>query len=187
MEEIWKDIKGWKGLYQISSLGNVRSLNRIVKTKKGEREYKGRVLKSNIGTNGYRYVCLSSGIKISTKYIHKLVATNFLEEIEGCEVDHINSIKTDNRLVNLRYITHFENSSRANKGRHKDNSMEKNPKSKIVLGFIGDKIVKEYDCAKKLCNELGMNYSNFKKRMQNKGIVVNEIHYRYGIKSCKKI
>lgn len=187
MEEIWKDIKGYEGIYQVSNLGKIRSLDRFIKTKRGERFYKGKILVGNLGTNGYKYVVLSVSGKSHTKYIHNLVSSTFLDVIEGYDVDHINSIKIDNRLENLRYITHFENSSRANKGRHKNNSMENNPNSKKVFGYLDNKIVKEYDCAKKFCNEIGMNYSTFKCLMQKDGIIFNKIHYKYGIKGHKEM
>ena len=186
MEEIWKDIKGYEGLYQASSLGKIRSLDRIITTKKGKIFYKGRILRDSLGTNGYKHVVLSKNGDRNTKYIHNLVASTFLDVIDGYNVDHINSIKTDNRLENLRYITHFENSSRANKGRYKCNSMEKNPKSKNVYGIDNGEIVKKYDCAKKFCMDIGMNYSTFKRRMQNGGITINNIHYIYGVKTYKK-
>lgn len=65
--------------------------------------------------------------------------------------------------------------------------MENNPNSKKVFGFLENKIVKEYDCAKKFCNEIGMNYSTFRELMQNGGIIINNIHYKYGVKSNKKV
>lgn len=187
MMEKWKDIKGYEGLYQVSNLGRVRSLDRSIKVNNScSRVYKGKILKGNLGTNGYLYVILSKDGVCKTKYIHNLVAPTFHNRIEGYDVDHINSIKTDNRSDNLRYITHFENASRATKGKYKDNSMEKNPRSKMVYGFLNGKIIKEYDCAKKFCNEIGMNYSSFRRKMQNGGIIINNIHYIYGIKTYKK-
>lgn len=178
--EEWRDIKGYEGIYQVSNLGEVRSLDRITKTMRGHRTFTGKKLYPNIGTNGYWYVCLSKNGKITTKHIHNLVADAFLGVHYGLDVDHINENKLDNRLANLQFLSHHENASKSCRGRTKDNNMEKNPRAKIVFGEINGRIVEMYDCAKKLCIELGMNYSTFKNRMRNGGITINKIHYRYG-------
>ena len=101
MEEIWKDIEGYEGIYQVSNLGNVRSLN-----------YKNtgetRILKTRINRCGYICVCL--GRKRKDFKVHRLVAIAFIPNPENkpC-VDHINAIRTDNRVENLRWVTHEEN------------------------------------------------------------------------------
>ena len=184
--EEWRDIKDYEGYYQVSNLGRVRSVDRIIMTKRGSRNCIGKILSPSIGTNGYLGLSLCKDGKFHPFMIHQLVASTFLEKIDGCEIDHINSNKLDNNVNNLRYITHFENASRATRGKHKDNNMEKNPRSKMVFGFLDGNIVKEYDCAKKFCNEIGMNYSSFRRLMQNGGILIGKIHYKYGIKTYKK-
>jgi hypothetical protein len=107
--EIWKDVIGYKGLYQVSNLGKVKSLPRNGTTKNGS------IL---IGSdNGYGYIkVLLCNNKKTTKYIHIIVAEAFLnykpEKGKIC-VDHINKIKIDNRLENLQIITPRENITRA--------------------------------------------------------------------------
>jgi DNA-binding transcriptional MerR regulator len=104
LEEIWKDIQGYGGRYQVSSFGNIRSF----KTKKGIHFFK--YLKPLLGTNGYYCIRLYGDVDI-TKTIHKLVARHFLGAIptEKHTVNHINRDKLDNRVCNLEWMTYSEN------------------------------------------------------------------------------
>jgi len=112
MNEIWKDVVGYEGAYQVSNLGRVRSLDRTVKvTNLGERRLKGRILKQhNYGTNKYLMVVLSKEAKHTNRTVHSLVAASFLGPCpDGCEVLHGLGGKLDNRLRNLKYGTKSEN------------------------------------------------------------------------------
>lgn len=78
MKEIWKDIKDYEGQYQVSNLGNVRSLTRKVNTFNGQRITKGKILKPLKTNTGYYRVCLKKHQKNKYIFIHKLVAQAFL-------------------------------------------------------------------------------------------------------------
>ena len=112
MKEIFKDIPSYEGCYQVSNLGRVKSLQR-----KGVAFDK--YLKPGLGSDGYKMVVLSKDKKIRGFKVHQLVAMAFLSH-ERCGhkvvVDHINNIKTDNRLNNLQLITNRENSSKDRTG-----------------------------------------------------------------------
>jgi len=111
--EIWKDVPGYEGLYQASTLGNIKSLSRKVSRKRGLLSVKERVLKPGLSTEEYLLVVLvKDGCKKSRR-VHQIIAETFLgHKVCGNKivVNHINMIKTDNRLVNLEVITHRENS-----------------------------------------------------------------------------
>ncbi len=105
MEEIWKDITGYEGLYQVSNLGNVRSLN-----------YWGRGAVKNLTPKrmgNYLGVPLCNGVqKPKYFYVHRLVAFHFVGGYEdGLTVNHINEVRTDNRAENLEWCTQKVNNS----------------------------------------------------------------------------
>jgi hypothetical protein len=111
--EIFKDIPGYEGLYQVSNLGNVKSLSRIMDN--GKRKYisKEKIMKHNDDGNGYYQLGLSKEGKTKCMKIHVLVAMAFLGHVpDGTNrivPDHKNEITTDNRLENLQLITHRQN------------------------------------------------------------------------------
>lgn len=107
IEEIWKTIDGYEH-YQVSNLGRVKSLDRIVKCGYGKtKRHKGRILKPAITkSTGYEHV----DIQGKHYNVHRLVATAFIENAENkSELDHINCIRVDNRVENLRWTTRLEN------------------------------------------------------------------------------
>lgn len=105
--EIWKDIPGWEGCYQASTMGRIKSLCRIIAS---GRMLKTKVLRQNFIKRGYLAARLYFGGKQKSYQVARLVAITFLPNPEGKPtVDHINNIKTDNRVENLRWATYQEN------------------------------------------------------------------------------
>lgn len=189
MNEVWKDIKGYEGLYQVSNLGRVKSLDRTVNQKgRKDRFFNGVILKpSKNGAGYYRVSLVGKGGKKEYQ-IHNIVAEHFLEKIEGCEVDHINFNKLDNHVKNLRYISHTENVRRSLFYRYEyDKNKGNNPNAKTILGYRNAELIETYECGKDLCLLIGMNYSTFKYKMQRGGIIFNNIHYIYGDYNRTKI
>ena len=115
-KEVFKDIPGYEGLYQVSNLGNVKSIERYVKHCRGGNQIlRGRMLKFNSNKNGYLRVGLNKeGCQKGFK-IHQLVAMAFLDH-KPCGmklvINHINHINTDNRVENLEITTQRENTNK---------------------------------------------------------------------------
>lgn len=112
MKEVWKDIKGYEGLYQVSNLGRVLSLGRKINTgHNGYRITENKILLGHLTNKGYEKVVLYnsiSGRKETT--VHRLVAEMFIPNPENkSQVNHKNEIKTDNRVENLEWATAREN------------------------------------------------------------------------------
>jgi hypothetical protein len=110
--ELWRDINNYECLYQVSSIGNVRSLNRSVyhSGNKSQSRIKGKLLKPRINNRGYWDLRLSKDGKRRTHFIHRLMGEAFLSNpFKKSEINHKNGIKTDNRLENLEWVTHSEN------------------------------------------------------------------------------
>lgn len=112
MEEIWKDIKGYEGWYQVSNLGRIKSLERTFVRKNGTPfKVRERILKYSFDHGGYPCVML---IKLKTKHnktVHRLVAQAFIPNPENKRcVDHIDGNRKNPIATNLRWSTVSENS-----------------------------------------------------------------------------
>lgn len=111
MSEVWKPVTGYEGLYEVSDLGRVRSLDRVVTGKDGRDErHNGKILRSQKLYNGYLEVHVSKNGKRKHRTIHSLVAEAFLgPRPRGRDVMHVDGDRANNALENLRYGTRSEN------------------------------------------------------------------------------
>lgn len=106
-EEIWKDIPGYRGEYQASSLGKIRSVKKDRKIK---------ILSDRKHPNGYFYTMVCMDGICQTKKAHRLVSFTFIPNPQNKpQVNHKNGVKTDNRVENLEWVTHKENGIHAYK------------------------------------------------------------------------
>ena len=109
--EVWKDVKEFLGYYQVSNLGRYRSAERTVTFADGRvRTFESKILKPYISKQGYHIATLSYKGKNFKRRVHRMVAENFLEPVEGdVEVNHIDGDKLNNKVSNLEWISHSDN------------------------------------------------------------------------------
>lgn len=118
--EIWKDIPNYEGLYQVSNLGNVKSLDRVIFSNKRNCNIylKGIEIKRNISSSGYLMCGLCKNGNQKSFLVHQLIAIAFLghnPNIYTTVVDHKDNDKLNNNIDNLQLITNRENTSKDKK------------------------------------------------------------------------
>ena len=157
MEEIWKDIKDYPN-YMVSNLGRVKSLGRWVNYKnKGKRLKEEKIMNPSVDKDGYQRVGLWKNRKVKYLRVHRLVYEAFVGDIpKGTQVNHINEIKSDNRLENLNLMTPKENS---NWGSRNERIAEKKIKSVLQMDKT-NKIIAEFPSINEVERQLGINQSN---------------------------
>lgn len=111
MKEIWKSVKKFEGLYEVSNFGNVRSVDRVIVDHNNNRclHYKGKLLKPLNNGNGYLIVQLRKNGKRYVKYIHRIVAETFIGKIGDNDINHKDFNRSNNCVTNLEICTRKEN------------------------------------------------------------------------------
>lgn len=121
MEEIWKDVIGYEGLYQVSNFGRIKSLKREVRIKYFNIGWSTRIVpetirKQTIFKNGYAGVQLHKQQKVHLGLVHRLVAKAFIPNTENKpEVNHEDGDKLNNNVSNLEWTTRKENDTHSRK------------------------------------------------------------------------
>lgn len=142
MEEIWKDIKGYEGMYQVSNLGRVKRVTT------------GRILKSGKNRGGYLYVNLCKQRVVSNKRIHRLVAEAFIPNPQNKpQVNHVDEDKTNNRVDNFEWVTATENN---NHGTHNDR-VSKTLSIPIIATNLTTGESTKFNSGKECARQLGLN------------------------------
>ena len=125
MEEVWKDIAGYEGYYQVSNFGNVRALERTILKSNGiVYVRKAREMAKTLNTDGYPTVKLSKNDKGERIAVHRLVALAFIPNPNRLpEINHIDFNRQNARVDNLEWVSHKDNILYTiNAGRHFCNS-----------------------------------------------------------------
>ena len=186
MEEIWKDIKGYEGLYKISNKGQVKS-----KARRGN--WKETILKLSETRDNYFIVGLTQKGLQKTKRVHRLVAEAFIKNpLNKPEVNHIDGNKHNNNIDNLEWVTTKENTIHAYK--HKLRTCEssarllgayskrgkENPKSKKVYQFNRNgKLIAVYDSVREAERKTKISSSSISRCCLNKGKLAGNYMWSY--------
>lgn len=155
MKEIWKDIKDYEGYYQVSNLGNVRSIGRMIDRRNSQNYFlSSKLLKQFDNGCGYKTVCISKSSKPKKMYVHRLVAEAFLINPDNLpEVNHKDENKANNSVDNLEWCTPKYNKNYGNRAKK--------------FGISRGKPV--------LCVEMGMVYYNANEAHRMTGICASSI------------
>lgn len=159
--EIWKDVIGYENLYQVSNFGRVKSLDMKLPYKRHSKQTyrirKGKILSQVQMKNGYLRVEMSKNGEHKLNLVHRLVAQAFIPNKNNFrEVNHINCIKSDNRVQNLEWV-----SSSQNKIHAFENKLYKIEKH--ILQIKDGSIINEYKSAKECERQTGFLAQNIGK------------------------
>ncbi len=178
-QEIWKNVVNYEKYYQVSNLGNIRSLDRIVKRNNRNYLRKGKILLKSINNLGYETIGLTINSKTINYRVHRLVAEAFIINYSQLRcVNHLDGNKTNNSVSNLEWCSYSDNSKHAYHNKlnlsMKINRLsekgELNPNSKLTqkeVNEIRDKYVPFKYSTKKLAEEYKVSQSCIKHILNN--------------------
>jgi len=185
MTEVWEDIKGYEGVYKVSNLGMIKSIDRVINSSNGRSYFKkGIVLKPVLDEDGYYQVSLCKNGTQKEKKIHRLVMEAFTPNFKNKpEINHIDTIKTNNCISNLEWCTQIENSDHAiANGLLNPVSGEKHWKFQKKGGspkrlLLDTQTGVFYDYVREAANARGIPYSTLSKKLGGERINNTSIIY----------
>ena len=157
MNEIWKDIEEYEGLYQVSNLGRVKRVNT------------NRILSSDINSQGYLRVKLSKNSTKSNKRIHRLVAQAFIPNPENKpQVNHIDEDKINKLVSNLNWMTAKENNNHGTRNARMGESISKSNSIPIIATNLTTDESTEFCSGKDCARQFGLDQGNITKVLKGR-------------------
>lgn len=171
MKEIWKDIKGYEGLYQVSNFGRIKSLERVAKSNKfgGVRTIKEAILHPTDNGNGYKIVGLRKAGRRKNCYIHRLVALAFIPNPNNLKyINHIDYDRENNKVSNLEWCTQKENVNYSRERMSKPR--------KVAYSKTGHKYIYLRNGKYRVCipHKSERRFNSLDKALEYKGAIMNE-------------
>ena len=162
-EEIWKDIEGYDGRYQVSNRGRIKSLPHVQKNRYSKYTTKEKILAPRFDGDGYCCAALYTGGKREDRRVHRIVAETFIPNPEGkAFINHKDGVKTNNSVENLEWCTAAENAQHAfrtglNRGyRGQENKISR----KICQLTLDGKFLRFWHGVREIKRELNISYQN---------------------------
>ena len=165
-EEVWRDIEGYDGLYQVSNQGRVKSLER--KDCLG-RIVKERILKPGVVSDGYLFVVLCAGGKRKKFFVHRLVCQAFHKNPNNKpEVNHVNEDKADNRACNLEWCTRRDNCNHGTRNIRAGKAISKANSKPLGQYTLAGELVKIWPSTQEAQRQAGFNQGNISQAANGK-------------------
>lgn len=166
-EEQWKDIKGFEGIYQVSTFGRIKSLKRICRANTcGKREVYEKILSACKSKNGYLTVVLCNKGKKRSLAVHRIVAKTFIKNLDNKkEVNHKDENKLNNFVSNLEWCDRIYNSTY---GHSVEKSAIKKYKPVDMIDVKSGEVLRHFISIKNASEEMGISNKNISLVCNNK-------------------
>lgn len=183
MKEIWKDIKGYEGLYQVSNTGKVKSLNKIIHKNNKTVNKKEKILKP-IKSNKYLQVVLYNNKKTKKFYIHRLVAEAFIKNYNKYPcINHKDENPANNNVENLEYCTQKYNNNYGNHNLKLKETKTKKYGKKINQYDLDGNFIKTWNSIREAEKELNISNANICKCLKDKKYCKSAGGYKWKYKN----
>lgn len=183
MEEIWKDVKGFEGVYQVSNLGRVKSLKRVVRDNRGYRTVRERILQ-NVLSRGRNVVGFVINGAVKKIYVYRLVAEAFLPNPDNLPfVNHKDENPSNDRVDNLEWCTPEHN---CNHGTRNERISKSQKKKKVSQYALDGTLIKTYEGMNIAAKETNSNCAKISHCCKNKRKSHNGFIWKYADDIHKK-
>lgn len=176
MEEIWKDVKGFEGLYQVSNFGRVKSLERVVRDNRGYRTVRERILQ-NVLSRGRNVVGFVINGRTKKIYVYRLVAEAFIPNPNDYKfVNHIDENPSNDRVDNLEWCTPKHNCNHGTRNKRISNSLKK---KRVSQFSINGTLINTYEGINIAAKETNSNCAKISLCCKNKRKSHNGFIWKY--------